>query len=341
MKNAHEEIASALCRLDSNGRQDSAAVANTTLFVARELTQVRNKVLEVKYPELRTMSFLPMATDINPLFDDYSYQITDSYGQARIINKNDVGEMPTVQVGTTEATGKVVTIGLAYGWNLLEMRLANLLGKPLDSRLATQCRRGHMYAIDELLRTGKLASTGQVANGLGGFLNNTDVNTGSSGLTFSNWLSVGSAPTALTIYNDLNRFVAAADVQTNGLYKTDTILMASLLFQVANTRPMFENGGDTTILKYFLANNPGINVASWTALNSTGDGTIGTSGYHQMVAYKRDPGCLEGVVPLEFEQLAPQISGLQTTIPCMSRCGGVKIYVPASMRYGFVSHVTT
>jgi hypothetical protein len=60
-----------------------------------------------------------------------------------------------------------------------------------------------------------------------------------------------------------------------------------------------------------------------------------------MICYQRDNEVLEGVVPVRFESIAPQITGFNTEIPCMSKCGGTLIYVPAAVNYGFVNNSTT
>lgn len=333
-----EQIAEMCLRLDGeDARLDEAAITNGTLFVSRELTRVRTRVYEVKYPDLKAMSFIPIATDIDPLFDTYEYYSTNSYGQARIMHKNQ-RDFPMVSAGTTSHTGKVVTLGLGYNYTLSEIRLAMRLGKPLQDTLARAARRGHMASIDELLCTGKLASTGQTADALGGFINSSLVN---KDLVMHNWLSTGSTPTTLQIYDDMSRVVANPSIRTEGMFEADTLLMAPELFRVIQDTLMFSSGSETTILQAFLRNHPGVNVAQWHKLSGTGDGTIGTSGYHQMIAYPRDPTVVEGVVPLEFEQLPPQVDGLNTDVPCQSRCGGVKFYVPGAIEYAFVNHATT
>lgn len=325
--------------LRSDGtRMDAAAITNGTIFLERELTQVRSKVLEVKYPENKAITFIPVATDISPFAETYAWKVTNSWGQARIIN-GDEKTLPRVGTDAEEKTGKVVSLGLSYGWTRQEMQTAVWQSQPLSQRLAMAARRGHEISIDELLRTGKLASTGQTANGLGGFCNNTSVG---RALTFTSWLSDGSAPTALQIYWDLVKFTSKPRIDTNSIFDADTLLIASSLYEkVANT-PMFSSGSETTILQYFLRNSPNItSVAQWDRLDGAGDGTIGTSGYHQMITYKRSPEVVEAIVPVRFEQLAPQVTGFNTEIPCLSKCGGVKIYVPKAMQYGFVNNSTT
>ena len=318
-------------------RMDAAAITNGTLFLEREMTQVRNKVLEVKYPANKAITFIPLATDVHPAADTYVWKVTNSWGQARIINGDETA-LPTVGADAEEKTGKVISLGIGYGWTRSEMQKAVWLGQPLSEVLAMAARRGVEISIDEILRTGTLSSTGQTANGLGGFCNNATV---VKNQVFHNWLSVGSTPTSLQIYWDLVAFVSSVRVATKGLYDVDTLLIAQALFEkIANT-PMFDIG-ETTILQYFLRNNPNVkNVAMWERLDGAGDGTIGTSGYHQMIAFQRSNDVVEAVVPVRFEQLMPQITGFKTSIPCVAKCGGVKIYVPAAMVYGFVNHSTT
>lgn len=328
-------------RLDHNQhgvRMDADAIKNGTLFLERELTQIRNKVLEVKYPENKAITFIPLATDISPYAEHYTWKVENSWGQARIVH-GDEKSLERVGLDATEHTGHIVDLGLSYGWTIGEMQTAMWQGQPLSAKLARAARRGHEISIDELLRTGKLASKGQTANGLGGFCNNADVY---KSFTLHNWLSVGTAPEPIQIYNDLVRISTYSGTLTKGLYEADTLLVASELYTKISSTPMFETGSETTILSYFMKNSPNIRqVAQWERLNGTGDGTIGTSGYHQIIAYQRSPDVLEAVVPVRFEQLSPQITGFNTEIPCRSRCGGVKIYVPAAMAYGFVNNSTT
>ena len=326
-----------LGNMPNGQRLDAAAIANGTLFLERELTQVRSKVLEVKYGENKAITFLPLATDIHPDAETYTWKVTNSWGQARIIH-GDEKSLPRVGADAVEKTGKVVDLGLSYGWTRKEMRTALWQGMPLSNKLAMAARRGCETSIDELLRTGKIVSTGQTANGLGGFCNNPDVG---KALVFSAWLSQGSPPTSLAIYNELVALASKPRVETLGNYDANTMLVASALFEKISSTPMF-SFGETTILEYFLRNSPNIKqVAQWAQLDSTGDGTIGTSGYHQIIVYQRDADVVEAVVPIRFEQLPPQVTGFNTEVPCLCKCGGVKIYAPKAIQYGFVNHSTT
>jgi hypothetical protein len=307
------------------------------MFLERELIQIRQRVLEVKYPENKAITFVPLATDIGAYTDEFSWKVTNSWGQARIIN-GDEKTLPRVGLDASERTGKVISLGLSYGWTRNEMQKAMWFGQPLSDKLARAARRGHEISIDELLRTGKLLSTGQVANGLTGFCNSTDVK---RDFTFTAWLSLGSTPTALQIYRDLVDFTTYTSDITKDMYSCDTLLMATALYKKVSTTPMF-SFGETTILQYFLRNSPNIrNVAQWGRLDNAGDGTIGTSSYHQMICYQKDPEVLEGVVPNRFESIAPQVTGFNTEVPCISKCGGTLIYVPAAVNYGFVNNSTT
>lgn len=332
--NIHEQLAQQL-RLDYGDdgvRLDDAALTNASIFLERELTQVRTKIYEVKYPELRTMSFLPIATDIDPDADVYSMTIADSYGRARIVGKDDL-QIPMVSTGVREETGKVVEVALGYGWTASEIRRAQRLNKPLESRLASATRRGIASAIDEILRTGQLASTGQVAHQLAGFLNNSSI---TASQVMSAWLATGGArPTTDAVFADLNNLLWAPRIRTNGLFIPNTMLIATQLYKEISTRPMFTAGGDTTVLEYFQRANPGVNIAAWDALNATGTG--GVAGYHQIVVYPYSAEVVEGIVPIEFEQGMPEVKNFRTSVPCRGRCGGTVWHVPSAAEYGFVA----
>src|SRR5512137_1652442 len=131
-----------LCTNQFGQRMDAAAITNGTIFLERELTQVRSKVLEVKYPANKAITFIPLATDVHPAADTYTWKVTNSWGQARIINGDETA-LPMVGADAEEKTGKVISLGIAYGWTRQEMQKAVWLGAPLSDTLAQAARRGH------------------------------------------------------------------------------------------------------------------------------------------------------------------------------------------------------
>jgi hypothetical protein len=130
------------------------------------------------------------------------------------------------------------------------------------------------------------------------------------------------------ILADLNTIVGAVVTGSNQRWIPDTLLFAPREFDIIAQKPVGIDN-QVTILRSFLANNPYIrNVDQWYRLTGAGAG-----GTNRAICYLRSPDVLEGVMPMDFEQLAPQARNLEFVVPCQGRVGGVKVYQPAAMRY--------
>lgn len=299
--------------------------SGATAFLERQLTFVRSKVLQTEYEDLIARSFIPIATDIPATADTYAWAILDATGKAKVIAAGS-DDLPRVDVSAEERTGKVARIGASYGWELDEMAEAARLGIPLLDRKAAAARRAIELEIDNLLATGDTSS--QTNLPFTGFINNADVEAlGIINPTGDKWTN---ATTAASILQTLNDMVAEVVTDVSNIQKLmpDTILLPTAEFMVA-AQVKVDTTNDKTVLRSFLENNPFIkNIAPWHKLTLAGAG--GTS---RAVIYKRDPLVLEGIVPLDFLQLAPQARNLEMIVPCKARAGGVKVYHPAAMRY--------
>jgi hypothetical protein len=58
----------------------------------------------------------------------------------------------------------------------------------------------------------------------------------------------------------------------------------------------------------------------------------GNSGKHRVLAYPNDPEVFDVFVPLDFEQFAPQLSGMAFTTHCHAKFGGLRPKHPLAMR---------
>jgi hypothetical protein len=171
----------------------------------------------------------------------------------------------------------------------------------------------------------QLAATGDATYGLPGFVNNANVPLVTP--TNGTWTTGPNTPTEIVA--DLNKLVNAIVTATSEVHIPDTLLLAPALYGYIASTPWSGNS-DTTILKWFLANNPYIkNVDQWARL-ATAD-AAGTG--PRIVCYKRDPSCVAMVVPQESQRSAPQVDGLAVEVFVTGRVGGVKVEHPLSMAY--------
>jgi hypothetical protein len=297
--------------------------ASDTAFVEREATQIRQKLFEVVYAELKAQQLVPLATDISPDIKQYVYFVMDVVGEAKVI-ANGSDDLPRVDVSKSERTGIVQTIGAAFGWELFEMRLAARLGQPLNQQRANAARQAIARQIDKILSTGVTDS--QTGLNLEGLLNNADVV--SMGISSTTKWVMGTTTAAVMIAY-VNGIVQAVINATNEAWIPDTLVLPTTMYGIFAATPYGSDASTLTAMKWFLQNSPYIrNVVSWYRGNGAG-----ASGADRGLIYKRDPTVLEGVVPLEFEALPPEAKGLEMVVPCVGRAGGVKIYHPEACKY--------
>jgi hypothetical protein len=301
--------------------------ANETAFTERLTTQVRAKLFEVVYAELKAQQLVPIASDIAAELGPYVYNVLDTVGEAKVIASGS-DDLPRVDVSLSERSGVIRAVGASYGWDVFELKKAARLaaagaGFSLSEVRARQARQAIARQVDKLLSNGQTDS--QSGLQMEGLLNNTDVtNLGIAAGTL--WvLGTTSAPAMI---GELSAVVQTIVTATNETWIPDTIVLPTGPYQVISQTPYSVNS-DKTALRWFLDNNPYIkNVTSW--YRGTG---AGASSKHRGIVYKRAPEALEGIVPLAFEQQPPEVRGLEMLIACYAMAGGVKWYHPESARY--------
>lgn len=300
--------------------------ANETFFLERELTQLRTKTMQIKFPDLISRTLMPFANDIAESATTYSYKVVTPTGTAKFIGER-ANDLPRVDADAAEIYGKVHPIGVSYGWDINELKEAARLNIPISDIKAKIAREAIERGIDEVLATGDLTlQSKQAGLLLTGLMNNADVV--SNGILSGAWWLNPTPPTPAAVLADLNGIVASVTNATDSLFNVDTLVLPTAHHTYIRQTPFSALTGDS-ILTVFLKNNPQITlVKPWYRLN-----TAGAGGLPRGIAYYRDPTVLEGVVPQQFVQMPPQIKGMEVVIPCTARCGGVKIYQPIAMKY--------
>jgi hypothetical protein len=140
--------------------------------------------------------------------------------------------------------------------------------------------------------------------------------------------------TADEILADMNNTVNGIISLTKGVEVPDTVLLPIAQYTlISSTRSDANAGNDTTILEYFLRNQPIIRSVEWVnELKDVATPPSGAAGpLDCMVVYKRDAEKLTLEIPQPFEQLPVQERNLEFVVPVHSRCGGVIIYYPLSV----------
>jgi hypothetical protein len=299
--------------------------AGDTAFLARQVEVVRAKVFEVQVAELLARTFLPTATDLPSWASHVVEVIYDSAGRAKVVSGGSK-EFPRVDVIASESAYKVISLGASYGWNLIELRQAIGTGIPLAERKGMTAKRVMNAGIDEVLATGSLVTVDQTLFGSVGFLNAAAVTILAS--------AAGSWATALTtdagkaaVILDINNGIAAANQNTLQVFSTTDVILAPAKYDLLATTPR-SSLSDETMLSFLERVNKGVTFSKWHRLTAAGAG-----GKDRIVFYSKSPEVIEAIVPQEFEQLPPQVDGLETLTLCHARCGGVRIHQPKAIYY--------
>jgi hypothetical protein len=300
--------------LPSKTRLDAAE----TIFFQRELESIKAKSYDVKYPELKCRRLIPVSFDAGSGADSIVYQQYDQVGMAKIISAYG-NDLPRADITGKEFVARVKSLGASYGYNLQEIRSANMAGKPLQSRKAAAAKRAVLQLEN------RIAYFGDPATGLVGLINNPNVT--------STFVPVGVGASTLfanktpdEILADLNGAANFIVESTNGVEIPDTLLLPLAQYNYIKATPRSALS-DTTILSYFLANNGYINTVEWVNELKA----AGTNSADLMVCYRRDPDVLTLEIPQDFEQLPEQEIGLEYVVNCHQRIGGVLVYYPMAV----------
>lgn len=294
--------------------------ANESIYFARQLEQIRAKSYDVKRPALNAIALMPVDTSINPGAETITYRQYDTVGMAKVI-ANYADDLPRADVVAKEFTTPIRGIGDSYGFSVQEIRAAQFTGTDLTTKKAGAARRAHDETIN------RIAWAGDSVSGLPGLLTNANIpgytipadGTGSSKLF--------STKTPDQILRDMNGIVNSVYVTTKGVHRPNELWMPLAQYTYINSTPR-SSTSDTTILEYFLSNNPFIErVVPVLELASTANG--GSNGATDtMIALENSIDNYQLNLPMMFMQHPPEKRGLEFVVPCESRFGSTTIEYP-------------
>jgi len=300
--------------------------AGQSIFFARELEHIKTKSYDVLFPNLTATRMIPVSMDAGSGAKTITYRQYENVGFAKIIS-NYATDLPRTDVTGKEFSSPIRAIGNSYGYNIDDIRAAQMSGKPLEQRRANAARQADAQLVNQI------AYKGDTANGLNGFFTHPNITSytlptdgvgnGTTAGTVAAAKFVNKTPDQ--VLRDLNGIVNTPTTLTNGVENVDTVLLSHTVFSDLNTRPR-STTSDTSILQYFKNNNPGVTVERIPECAGAGAG-----GTDIVVAYTKSPDKLTLEIPQAFEQFPPQAKGLEFEIPCHSKCGGVIIYYPLSI----------
>lgn len=291
------------------------------IFFEKELEHQKSRTFDIKFPELKARTLLPVDTSAGPGAESIKYDQFDQVGMAKLISSY-ADDLPRADVRAREFISPVKSLGASYGWSIQEVRAAAEAGKSLVDRKTRAARRSMMS------KENFLAWFGDADAGCVGFINNPNI----ISVTLPN---DGTGPSILwstktpdQILRDLNLMATSIHETSKGVESPDTLLLDLSHFNLIFTTRITDT--DISIGKWFLDNSPHIKNIDWLDELKT----AGSGGTSRMMAYKRSPDNLTLEIPVDFEQFPAQERGLELIVPVHQRFGGVLIYYPLSVAGG-------
>lgn len=301
--------------------------AGETLFFSRELESRKAKTYDVIKSPLKAFELFPVDSSAGAGAESIAYEQYDITGMAKII-ANYADDLPRADVKGKEFVGKIKSVGNSYGYSVQEIRAAQMAGKGLAQRKADAAARTQRETWN------KIAFYGDADNGLPGLLTNPNI-PASSASNGAAGTPQWSTKTATEILADLNALANTIVSSTNGAEQPDTVILPVDQYTLIASTPR-STTSDTTILEYFLTNNPFITSVEWA--NEMGSVQLAANGVTDFTgnvafAYRKSADVLTLEMPQMFEQFPPQERGLEFVIPCHSRIAGVLVYYPLACRF--------
>lgn len=293
--------------------------ASSSIFFANQLNYIQTRVYEFEYPALKAFELIPVSYDTPEGAEYTTYTAYQAAGRARVIESY-ADDLPAADLIGANLMQKIVSIGASYRYSHQEIRAAQLARINLPALQAEAARR----AIDQTMN--QLAFFGNSATGTTGFLNNPFVPSAPVPADGTGGNTEWTTKTPDQILRDLNLLVNAIVTNSNGVEMPNTVLLPLEQYTLIASTPR-SSTSDTTILNYFLLNNPYVTrVESLIQLNGAGPAGVDIG-----VAYDRSNSKLVMEMPMGFTQYAPQERNLEFVINCEARFGGVNIFYPLSM----------
>jgi hypothetical protein len=307
--------------------------ANETAAFSRELEYVHAEVIAAKYPEYKWRSIVPVKTGAPLGATSHRWFEVDGFGSAKWLDNLATEEFPTAEVKGDEQTGKIRSMGAKYIVTVEELRAAAMMRTNVETEKQKLVRRSIEAQFDKAV-FGTATGTNGGFKGIAHDDNSTEYTPDATYGSNGNWFTVSNAGTPEKIIHDIRGMVEAAKTATkNAFEQYDLFLCPELSYLLDRPMSVLINSVRTNLLqstaKYALESIRGLRSITMDLHRLSG---AGTSSKHRVLLFPREPEVVDAFVPLEFEQFAPQLSGMAFVTHCHAKYGGIRVKHPAAVQ---------
>ncbi|MCA9602205.1 MAG: DUF2184 domain-containing protein, partial [Myxococcales bacterium] len=191
-----------------------------------------------------------------------------------------------------------------------------MTGSRLNEQRALQARRGMEVKLE------KIVARGAPRKGKAGFVNHPAVT------LFGTAFAWTMATPAAVIKRDLGALVQSIVLDSHQVERPDTLLLPPAAYAIAS-EVSFAPNNPTSVLEVFLRQSPYIRqIDQWIQLEGAGVG-----GADRIVCYRRGADVAEIGIPLEYDEMPPEVRGLEFIVHAHMRVAGAIIRRPMAIRY--------
>lgn len=292
--------------------------ANETAVFARQLEWIQAEVVETKYVGLTALTLVPVMGGAIPLgARTHAWREVDGFGEAEMLDLMTPEEFGTAEIRGKENTGKFRGIGAKYIYSIEDLRAQPSLSFDIGAERAKLARRVIEEKLDRLVM-GNQAGTGDSAIFPGLLTDSSSTDSTNS----DDWETGTEAGDVAAILATFRKMVKDGFVDTKGLYADfDFVVSTKQWSKLSLFVPSTTVGGGTTVQDFLLNHVPGVRSITY----SNRCDAAGAGGKDRMLGFPRDPEILDCLVPVRFEQFAPQLDGMSFTTFCAAKYGGLRV----------------
>lgn len=270
------------------------------LIFARDLISMSNDVYMEEMPAPVALTMFAQEPGINEGAKWAGYRMYSAAGMAKIMAAFGT-DMPMMSAKGREFFALMYDIGLGYGYTYSDVLAAAMSGTPLDNILALNTREAHERTVSNLLWRGNKEY--QII----GFIEHPNIPL--VAVTGAWATSDGDK-----ICDDVSAIISA--VNTTKIYQVNEFHMPSKAW--SRIQALRLSGTLGTALSFLRTSYPEITFRKNSDLDDDGI----------CIALDNTRRHFAQATPILFRQLPVQRSGLDLSIPCMSKTAGVIVRAP-------------
>lgn len=331
------EGSSALRALKANDCWRSAQDATEgAAFLVSQLAYTEAETYAREYQETQFKDVIPVTSEAGPEASTVRYQIYDKVGQGRRIHSA-AKDMPYADVGASQVEVAVVTGGIGYRYDQIELLQAARMIRPLPIERMQTAVEGAERHLNYVAMLGERTDVSGDAK-FEGLLNQSAITptyNNTAGFTAA-WATGGTAFD--TILADVNKLIYNYWAASNFTLFPDTFGMAPKCFSPLATR--YNSLGTKTLIQLLQESNIAtartgkpLNIFPIYLADTAGQTSTGTTGKTRNVLYNNNKKRVVFHVPMVHRFLAPQPEGLDVAVPGMYRYSGVNVRYLYSVAY--------